>query len=88
MVVELKDTSDDSSLMQPMNSSMHSIDIPDQLKEILAPTPPTKSPSFPTQPQYEEQSQAMNTLMIDNLPSRLTQDGFLDLFVQFGDIKS
>jgi len=85
---KLKDTSDDSSLMQPMNSSMHSMDIPDQLKEILAPTPPTKSPSFPTQSQYEEQCQTMNTLMIDNLPSRLTQDGFLDLFVQFGDIKS
>jgi len=85
---KLKDTGDDSGLMHPMNSSMHTMDIPDQLKEILAPTPPTKSPSFPTKPQYEEQSQAMNTLMIDNLPSRLTQDGFLDLFVQFGDIKS
>lgn len=68
---------------QPMNSSLHSMEMPEQLKEILAPTPPTKSPTFQTNSQTFDE----NNLVIENLPSRLTEEGFLDLFVQFGEIK-
>lgn len=80
--------SDDTGLMQPMKSTIQNIEMPEQLKEILAPTPPSNSSPFPKEFPKPHSRVEEHNLMIDNLPIRLTEQGFQDLFAQFGDLKS